>query len=230
MNYKIIFLTPLLSLACVLLGGLYTFHQHHNEKKVEVIEKPAPSDDIEIKGYLEIKNLEKVEVEKPEVPAGKKVSKVLEKASAIIQKFESCRVNAYHDPKTGNLPITIGFGSTVDLDGKPFKMGRTITKAYALKLLETQLEKDYIPQISKVPHWSSMTDNKKVALISFGYNLGKNFYGHPKFTTITKQLASKQWKKIPNTFKLYSNPKSNVHPGLLARRQKEGEIWKHEET
>lgn len=221
MTYKQYLFTPLLFVTCG-LAGFSAFQQYriNNEKKVETIEKPI---------FLPTPIIPLTEIEiKEDGGSKKKVSQVLQKASNIIQKLEACKLNAYHDPKSGNLPITIGYGSTVDLDGKCFQMGRSISKEYALKLLETQLAHNYIPQISKVPFWSEMTDNQKVSLISFGYNLGKNFYGHPKFKTITKQLASKQWKVIPKTMKLYSNPKSNVHDGLLARRNVEGRIWEEE--
>ena len=217
MNYKQYLFTPLLFIACG-LAGFSAFQQYriNNERKVEIIEKPI---------FLPAPH---AQPQPEEVSNKKKVSVLLEKASKVIKRFEGCRLSAYHDPKTGKFPITIGYGSTVNLDGKPFKMGDTISQEYALKLLEVQLTKDYIPQISKIPHWSEMNDNQKVALISFGYNLGKNFYGHPKFNTITQKLASKQWKVIPDTLKLYSNPKSSVHDALLARRNAEGRIWGEE--
>lgn len=150
---------------------------------------------------------------------------LLESAANIIKNFEACKLAAYPDPRTGGLPITIGYGSTRKLDGSAFKLGDKITKSEAEELLITQLRKQYIPRIARVPFWNEMPQNKKVALISFGYNLGKDFYGHVKFQTITKQLAAREWKKIPDTLKLYSNPGSRVHDGLLARREKEGKLW-----
>ena len=53
----------------------------------------------------------------------------------LIKEFEGCRLNAYPDPLSGNLPITIGWGGTRKKDGSPFKMGDTITQAEADELL-----------------------------------------------------------------------------------------------
>jgi lysozyme len=149
----------------------------------------------------------------------------LNKAAAMIQKFEGCRLAAYPDPKTHNLPITIGYGATRKLGGGTFKLGDKITKSEARELLIIQLRRDYIPAISKVPHWNKMSVNQRAVLISFGYNLGKNFYGSKKFTTLSAALRNKAWSKVPAVLKLYSNPRSSVHEGLLARRIKEGGIW-----
>ena len=57
----------------------------------------------------------------------------------LIKKFEGCHLNAYPDPLSGGLPITIGWGSTKDFDGTPFKMGRVISQKYADTLLEFDL-------------------------------------------------------------------------------------------
>jgi GH24 family phage-related lysozyme (muramidase) len=161
----------------------------------------------------------------PEIEVKKKDDTLLESAANIIKNFEGCKLCAYNDPRTGGLPITIGYGATRKLDGSTFKLGDKITKSEAEELLITQLREQYIPRIARVPFWNEMPQNKKVALISFGYNLGKDFYGHVKFQTITKQLAAREWKKIPDTLKLYSNPKSNVHESLLKRREREGNLW-----
>lgn len=150
---------------------------------------------------------------------------VLRESVKVIMKFENFFTKAYHDPRTGNLPITIGYGSTLNEKGDKFHMGETITKERASNLLTLQLKKEYIPMISKVPYWNTMSNGQKVALISFGYNLGKSFYGHTKFHTISQTLVEKKWNKVPAVFELYSNPKSNVHKGLLQRRKKEGAIW-----
>lgn len=46
----------------------------------------------------------------------------------LIKEFEGCHLNAYPDPLSGNLPITIGWGSTRKKDGSPFKLGESITQ------------------------------------------------------------------------------------------------------
>ena len=145
----------------------------------------------------------------------------------LIKKFEGCRLEAYKDPLSGNLPITIGWGSTVNKDGSKFKLGDEITKEEADDLLAYQCHKSYLPSISKIPYWDEMSDGKKGALLSFAYNLGAEFYGSNNFKTITAVLKNKQWNKVPATLYLYRNPGSNVEAGLAARRTAEGESWKN---
>jgi len=143
----------------------------------------------------------------------------------LIKEFEGCHLNAYPDPLTGGLPITIGWGSTRDFNGQPFKMGRTITREYADKLLLFDLEQRFLPSLQKISHWSEMNDNQRGALLSFAYNLGAGFFGSSNFNTITRHLRDKNWQHIPKTLEMYRNPGSNVEAGLLRRRKAEGKLW-----
>jgi lysozyme len=144
----------------------------------------------------------------------------------LIKKFEGCRLKSYPDPATGGLPITIGWGSTKDTHGKPFGLGATITQEQADTLLEYTIQHEYLPALSKIPHWNEMNENQKGALLSFAYNLGANFYGSSNFNTITKVLKNKEWSKVPDALYLYRNPGSNVEAGLARRRKAEGDLWK----
>ena len=143
----------------------------------------------------------------------------------MIKSFEGCHLNAYPDPLTGGLPITIGWGSTKDFNGQPFKMGRKITQEYADKLLMFDLEQRFLPSLQKIPYWSEMTDGQRGALLSFAYNLGAGFYGGSNFNTITKCLKNKEWDKVPDALYLYRNPGTNVEAGLARRRKAEGKLW-----
>jgi GH24 family phage-related lysozyme (muramidase) len=135
-------------------------------------------------------------------------------------------LQAYPDPLSGNLPITIGWGSTKDLNGKPFKLGQKITQKVADDLLISQIKNEFLPTLSKIPYWSEMSDGKRGALLSFAYNLGASFYGSGDFNTITKRLKNKEWDLVPDALYLYRNPGSNVEAGLARRRKAEGECWK----
>ncbi|WJZ47856.1 endolysin [Synechococcus phage DSL-LC03] len=144
----------------------------------------------------------------------------------LIKEFEGCHLSAYPDPLTGNLPITIGWGSTRKKDGSPFKMGDKITQAEADDLLISQCKTQFLPALQKIPHWNEMSDGKRGALLSFAYNLGAGFYGGDNFNTITKRLKNKEWDLVPDALYLYRNPGSNVEAGLARRRKAEGEAWK----
>ena len=151
----------------------------------------------------------------------------------LIKQFEGLHdvhadglVYAYPDPLSGNLPITIGWGSTKDVDGSAFHLGDKITRERADILLDQQLRTDYYATLEKtIPYWYDMDDNQKGALLSFGYNLGAHFYGAPNFETITRVLKEKEWDKVPDALYLYRNPGTSVEAGLSRRRIAEGDLW-----
>jgi lysozyme len=144
---------------------------------------------------------------------------------ALIKEFENCHLKAYYDPRTGGLPITIGWGSTRRKDGTRFMIGNKITQEEADDLFYYQLHHEFIPALQKIPYWSEMNDNQRGVLLCFAYNLGEDFYGHPDFNTITRVLKNKEWDKVPKTLEMYRNPGSNVEAGLLRRRKAEGKLW-----
>jgi lysozyme len=144
----------------------------------------------------------------------------------LVKEFEGCRLNAYPDPLSGGLPITIGWGSTRNKNGGAFKMGDSITQAEADELLIEEAKHHFLPALRKIPHWNEMSDGKRGALLSFAYNLGAGFYGGDNFNTITRVLKNKEWDKVPDALYLYRNPGSNVEAGLARRRKAEGEAWK----
>lgn len=144
---------------------------------------------------------------------------------ALIKEFEGLYLKAYPDPRTGGKPITIGWGSTRKKDGSEWRLGETITKEEAEELLMMQLEKSYLPPLLRIPVWNELNTNQQGALLSFGYNLGANFYGASNFRSITRVLANKQWDQIEETFVKYRNPGSNVEAGLRRRRLAEAKLF-----
>ena len=144
---------------------------------------------------------------------------------ALIKEFEGFSSKAYYDPKTGKLPITIGWGSTRRKDGSIFMIGNTITQEEADDLLYFQLRREFLPALEKIPYWREMNENQRGSLLCFAYNLGADFYGHPDFNSITRVLKNKEWDKVPEALKLYRNPGTNVEAGLLRRRIAEGALW-----
>jgi lysozyme len=143
----------------------------------------------------------------------------------LIKEFEGCVLQAYYDPHTGGLPITIGWGSTKDMNGNPFKITDKITQQQADQLLEYQVRNQYLPPLTKIPYWNEMNDEMRGALLSFAYNLGANFYESDGFNTITKVLKDKSWHMVPEALYRYRNPGSSVEKGLARRRRSEGSLW-----
>ena len=143
----------------------------------------------------------------------------------LIKEFEHFSPTAYYDPLTGSLPITIGWGSTRNFDGKPFKITDKINIQLANSLLEHQIQTEFLPALKKIPYWNEMNKNQQGALLSFTYNLGANFYGSSNFNTITRVLKNKEWDKVPGALTLYRNPGTKVEEGLGKRRISEGKLW-----
>lgn len=143
----------------------------------------------------------------------------------LIKRFEGCKLTAYPDPASGSEPWTIGWGSTKNINGMPFRQGDKITQAQADTLLEDSLRQIYLPALSKIPYFSEMSPEQVGALLSFAYNLGANFYGAEGFTTISRHLRNKDWDSVPDALLLYRNPGSNVEEGLKRRRVAEGALW-----
>lgn len=147
----------------------------------------------------------------------------------LIKEFEGCNLHAYPDPLTGGKPITIGWGATKKLDGSNWQLGETITQAQADEMLITQLEKDYLPALQKIPSWNDLTTNQKGAILSFSYNLGSNFYLASGFGSISRLLKNSDlWsdaKEVTRVFSLYCNPGSTVAAGLRRRRIAEAKLW-----
>ncbi|WP_017742065.1 glycoside hydrolase family protein [Scytonema hofmannii] len=143
----------------------------------------------------------------------------------LIKKFEGCFLNAYPDPLTKREPITIGWGSTRKRDGSPWRLGESISQQEADALLILQVERDYLPDLAKIPCWGELNPNQRGALLSFGYNLGSKFYGAPNFTSITTVLQNRDWSKIRETFIKYRNPGTNVEQGLRRRREAEADLF-----
>ena len=67
----------------------------------------------------------------------------------LIKEFEGCHLQAYPDPLSGGLPITIGWGTTRKGDGSAFRLGDKITQAQADAISKNGIEKT-IHQIAKI--------------------------------------------------------------------------------
>jgi GH24 family phage-related lysozyme (muramidase) len=145
-------------------------------------------------------------------------------AIQIIKEFEGCHLSAYPDPLSGGDPWTIGYGTTRFPNGSAVQRGDKINVIEADMLL--RLEVDRIAErLRAIPHWASMADPQRCALISFAYNLGTGFYGSAGFDTISAALHDKDWNAVPAALLLYRNPGTAVEAGLLRRRKAEGALW-----
>lgn len=88
----------------------------------------------------------------------------------LIHSFESLRLAAYKDPGSSNgLPITIGWGSTRDEQGRPIKLGDVWTEARA----NARFAADLADEEAAVAKLAPVTTQGQLdALVSFQYNTG----------------------------------------------------------
>ena len=143
-------------------------------------------------------------------------------ASDFISKQEGFRTDAYWD-KTG---WAIGNGSRTKLDGTPVKEGDKVTKEQATTMLNNYVDTVRSKLEKSVPTWNELNMNQQDALISFGYNVGPDFYGKKDFETITKALATVDaLKTVPEALKLYKKSGGKVLNGLINRRKAEIDLW-----
>ena len=149
----------------------------------------------------------------------------LSSAISLIKEFEGCHLSAYPDPLSGGEPWTIGYGTTRYSGGVPVKRGDKINVIEADMLLRLEVDRIADKLRTTIPHWKSMSDEQRSALVSVAYNLGAGFYGSAGFETISKFLRERDWAAVPAALELYRNPGSNVEAGLLRRRRAEGKLW-----
>ena len=141
-------------------------------------------------------------------------------ALKIIKEFEGLELKAYPDPGTGNLPWTIGYGTTL-IDGRAVKPGEVISQVKAEELLRGQVSKVFAPALfALIPQAQTMPPNQAAALVSWAYNVGIGavesstlrkliLAGKPPLAAIEQELP--KWNKAGN----------KVMAGLQRRREAE---------
>lgn len=131
----------------------------------------------------------------------------------LIKQSESLRLQAYPDPATGNLPITIGWGSTHDLNGNSFFIGQTITEAMAGAFLISDVTKLWSKAETMIK--VSLNQNQVDALTDFIYNVGiYNF----ETSTMLKLINQSKFDEASNEFLKWNHANGKVLPGLTHRR------------
>ena len=104
-------------------------------------------------------------------------------------------VHAYYD-KVGNVP-TIGWGATyyddISSGTQKVKMGDTITKAKADKVMLDNVKRLAQRYSKMIPNWKKMSNSQRAGLLSMGYN-APNFYG--AYKGITAALDSGDMNRV----------------------------------
>ena len=135
----------------------------------------------------------------------------IKKAREFIQGEEDFRAEAYKD--TGGV-WTIGYGHI-----KNVKKGDKITRQEAEKLYAEDF-KEHIKPLNEVK--IPLSDNEKIALASFIYNVGPNAF---KTSTLFKKLNAGDKKGAAQEFKRWVYDNGKVQKGLVNRRNREMNLF-----
>ena len=147
-----------------------------------------------------------------------KITTTSKKGIDLIKSFEGCKLQAYNDPGTGGLPITIGWGNTTKEDGSKFKLGDKITqeRADALFLnLLPRYEKKVTDNITVL-----LTQNQFDALVSFCWNCG---FSSTLFSLINTKANN---ETVYNWWiSHYIKGGGKILKGLVRRRKAEADLY-----
>lgn len=141
----------------------------------------------------------------------------------FIRNDEKLRLTAY-DIKDGK--ITIGWGHAEPKKTSKYKVGDTITKSVAQKLLKKDLTKaaDGVRRIFK--QWEDkgidveITQNQFDALVSIAFNMGVSGL---RMSQLIQDIKKGNLETAAETIK--SEGTSDKFPGLVSRRMRESELF-----
>lgn len=140
-------------------------------------------------------------------------------ASAFVglTALENYRPVAYM-PTPDDVP-TKGFGSTVNEDGSPVKMGETITvpKALSLTLRDVKKFEGAVKQCVKVPLHQYEYD----AFVSLAYNIGSQAFCS---STLVRVLNEGRYAEACAQISVWNKQGKKVLAGLVNRRKHERAI------
>jgi len=142
-----------------------------------------------------------------------------QKCIDLIKEFEGLQLKAYKCP--ANI-VTIGWGSTMNMDGSKIKMGDVITEQQATNLLYWEVSNK-----AKAIGLISIPQNKFDSLVSFVFNLG---IGALRDSTLFKKVRlNHNDLSIRDEFMKWTkarvNGKLTEIPGLVKRRKAEADLY-----
>ena len=130
----------------------------------------------------------------------------------LIKEFEGCKLTAYRCPAG---VVTIGFGWTRPIDGKPLTMETKITQAKADALLVSGLA-DYAEAVEKA--CPTATDNQFAAMVSLAYNIGAGAF---KRSSVCQHHQAGHHAEAADAFRRWNKAGGKVLSGLTRRREAE---------
>lgn len=150
---------------------------------------------------------------------------------SFIHSFEKLRLVPYKDPGSANgLPITCGWGTTRDEDGKPIRLGSTPwTREKADRLFARDLAMTE-QGVNMLLQGKPTTQGQFDALVSFAYNVGLDIdddntaEGLGDSTLLRKHLAG-DYAGAKAQFAAWNKNDGKVMNGLVRRRAGEAALY-----
>ena len=140
----------------------------------------------------------------------------------LTKAAEGCRLHAYPDPASGNLPITIGWGNTCRADGTKFKLGDTVTQSEADNLLQFTLNQKG-KEVNHLLGSTVLTQNEFDALVDFEYNVGEGNLGGSSLLKMIKLNPANP--AIAAEFMKWEYANHEIFNGLVHRRLAESKLY-----
>jgi len=144
--------------------------------------------------------------------------KISDKGLELIKEFEGFMSRPYLDQA---LIPTIGYGTTHYHNRGVELTDPSISEHTATYLLRSQVDAIYGKAVNHYVQ-VAMTQNEFDALVSFTYNLG---VGSLKNSTLLRKFNHGKIKDADREFAKWTHVNGKVNRGLVARRQKEAELF-----
>lgn len=142
----------------------------------------------------------------------------LSRAMQVVKHFEGLHTHSYICPSG---VVTVGWGSTRLLDGRPISLGYTCTVEEAERLLERDLREAAaaVLRLTKVP----LEEHQLNALTCFVHNVGQGNYAA---STLLKLLNQGQYDAVPEQLlRWVKGAGGQTLPGLVRRRKCEAHLY-----
>ena len=151
------------------------------------------------------------------------------KGRALIESFESYRATTYPDPGPTGLPVTGGWGTTRDENGKPFRLGVTYDEAYWQRLKARDLAQ-FETGVNLLIGSAPTTQNQFDALVSFAYNAGLDIDNDDVAeglgdSTLLRHHRAGNFQGAQRAFAAWNKAKGKVLNGLTRRRAAEAMLY-----
>ncbi|MGL5062328.1 MAG: glycoside hydrolase family protein [Microcoleus sp.] len=143
-------------------------------------------------------------------------NKIPQDAITYIQLCEKVELSPYIDSQ--GIP-TIGWGQTYYSNGNRVSISdRPISLEFADEEFRILLERDFWVPLSKtIPHWETMPDEVRSALLDLNYNEGYT-YRDGDHDSLDRCLEDRNYAILPKILLKYRNPGQPDELGLARRR------------